>query len=122
MKHSNIYGYLLQQQLQQQHYLFSRLLQAQGPSGEFVGGMAKTVILSITSSLFLALYVVPVLLNYLDQIKFFEKEIFGGNGYSNEKLLRRYRAVLTWSYDVPKRGIMIAMILPAARLYVFSHS
>ena len=84
-----------------------------GPSGEFTGGMAKTVILSITSSLFLALYVVPVLLNSLDKIKFFEKEIFGGNGYSNEKLLHRYRAVLTWSYEVPKRGIMIAMILPA---------
>ena len=75
--------------------------------------MAKTVILSITSSLFLALYVVPVLLNYLDQIKFFEKEIFGGNGYSNEKLVQRYRSILTWSFDVPKRGIMIAMILPA---------
>ena len=84
-----------------------------GPSGEFTGGMAKTVILSITSSLFLALYVVPVLLNSLDKIKFFEKEIFGGNGYSNEKLLHRYRAVLTWSYEVPKRGMMIALILPA---------
>mgnify|MGYP000911920806 FL=1 len=84
-----------------------------GPSGEFTGGMAKTVILSITSSLFLALYVVPVLLNHLDKIKFFEKEIFGGNGYSNEKLLHRYRAVLTWSYEVPKRGMMIALILPA---------
>ena len=84
----------------------------QGPSGEFVGGMAKTVILSITSSLFLALYVVPVLLNYMQHIKFFEKEAFAGNGYSNEKLLQRYRVFLTWAYDVPKRGIMIAMVLP----------
>ena len=84
----------------------------QGPSGEFVGGMAKTVILSITSSLFLALYVVPVLLNYMQKIKFFKKEAFVGNGYSNEKLLQRYRALLTWAYDVPKRGIMIAMVLP----------
>jgi multidrug efflux pump subunit AcrB len=75
--------------------------------------MAKTVILSITSSLFLALYVVPMLLNYFDKIKFFEKEIFGGNGYSNKKLVQRYRAILTWSYEVPRRAIMIAMILPA---------
>ena len=28
------------------------------------------------------------------------------------KLFQRYRAILTWSYDVPRRGIMIAMILP----------
>ena len=119
MKLSNTFGYLLQQQLLQQHYLFFRLLSGKGRAESLTGGMAKTVILSITSSLFLALYVVPVLLNYLDKIKFFEKEIFGGNGYSNEKLLHRYRAVLTWSYEVPKRGIMIAMILPAWVLYLF---
>jgi len=92
---------------------FFPIAAGQGPSAEFVGGMAKTVILSITSSLFLALYVVPLLLNYLDQIKFFEKEISGGNGYSNEKLVQRYRAILTWSYEVPRRGLIIAMILPA---------
>lgn len=92
---------------------FFPIAAGQGPSAEFVGGMAKTVILPITSSLFLALYVVPLLLNYLDQIKFFEKEISGGNGYSNEKLVQRYRAILTWSYEVPRRGLIIAMILPA---------
>ena len=92
---------------------FFPIAAGQGPSGEFVGGMAKTVILSITSSLFLALFIVPLLLNYLDKIKLFEKDIFGGNGYSNEKLVQRYRAILIWSYDVPKRGLMIAMILPA---------
>ena len=53
---------------------FFPIAAGQGPSAEFVGGMAKTVILSITSSLFLALYVVPVLLNYLDQIKFWKKK------------------------------------------------
>ena len=91
---------------------FFPIAAGQGPSAEFVGGMAKTVILSITASLFLALYVVPLLLNYINQIKFLDKEIFSGSGYSNQKLLKRYRAVLTWAYAVPKRGIMIAMILP----------
>ena len=91
---------------------FFPIAAGQGPSAEFVGGMAKTVILSITASLFLALYVVPLLLNYINQIKFFDKEIFSGSGYSNQKLLERYRAVLTWTYAVPKRGIMIAMVLP----------
>ena len=91
---------------------FFPIAAGQGPSSEFVGGMAKTVILSITSSLFLALYVVPVLLNYMGQIKFFEKEIFTGNGYSNKKLLKRYKDLLTWSYAIPKRAIMIAMVLP----------
>jgi len=91
---------------------FFPIAAGQGPSTEFVGGMAKTVILSITSSLFLALYVVPVLLNYMGQIKFFEKDIFSGNGYSNKKLLKRYKDLLTWSYAIPKRAIMIAMVLP----------
>ncbi len=91
---------------------FFPIAAGQGPSSEFVGGMAKTVILSITSSLFLALYVVPVLLNYMGQIKFFEKDIFSGNGYSNKKLLKRYKDLLTWSYAIPKRAIMIAMVLP----------
>ena len=91
---------------------FFPIAAGQGPSAEFVGGMAKTVILSITASLFLALYVVPLLLNYINQIKFFDKEIFSGSGYSNQKLLERYRAVLIWAYAVPKRGIMIAMVLP----------
>ena len=91
---------------------FFPIAAGQGPSAEFVGGMAKTVILSITASLFLALYVVPLLLNYINQIKFFDKEIFSGSGYSNQKLLKRYRDLLTWSYAVPRRGIMIAMILP----------
>ena len=91
---------------------FFPIAAGQGPSAEFVGGMAKTVILSVTASLFLALYVVPLLLNYINKIKLFDKEIFSGSGYSNQKLLKRYRDLLTWSYAVPRRGIIIAMILP----------
>ena len=91
---------------------FFPIAAGQGPSAEFVGGMAKTVILSITSSLFLALYVVPVLLNYMDKIKYFDKEIFAGNGFSNAKLVTRYRNILTWAFAVPKRAILIAMVLP----------
>ncbi len=91
---------------------FFPIAAGQGPSAEFVGGMAKTVILSVTASLFLALYVVPLLLNYINKIKLFDKEIFSGSGYSNQKLLKRYRDLLRWSYAVPRRGIMIAMILP----------
>ena len=91
---------------------FFPIAAGQGPSAEFVGGMAKTVILSVTASLFLALYVVPLLLNYINKIKLFDREIFSGSGYSNQKLLKRYRDLLTWSYAVPRRGIIIAMILP----------
>ena len=98
---------------------FFPIAAGEGPSSEFVGGMAKTVILSITSSLFLALYVVPVFLNYMENIKFFDKEMLSGTGYSNEKLLKRYRALLIWSYEVPKRGIMIAMILPLLGFLMF---
>jgi len=98
---------------------FFPIASGQGSSSEFVGGMAKTVILSITSSLFLALYVVPVLLNYMEKIKFFNKDIFAGYGYSNEKLLARYKALLMWSYQAPRRGIMIAMALPALGFAMF---
>ena len=83
-----------------------------GPSAEFVGGMAKTVILSITSSLFLALFVVPILLTYMEKIKFFDQERYSGTGYSNAKLLQRYKDLLTWSYAVPRRAIMISLALP----------
>ena len=90
-----------------------------GPSSEFVGGMAKTVILSITSSLFLALFVVPVLLNYMEKIKLFKKDIYSGTGYSNKKLLKRYRELLIWSYAFPKRAIMISMALPLLGFLMF---
>lgn len=90
-----------------------------GPSVEFVGGMAKTVILSVTSSLFLALFIVPVFLNYMEKIKFFDKETYSGTGYSNPKLLQRYKELLTWSYAVPRRAIMIAMALPLLGFLMF---
>ena len=53
---------------------FFPIAAGQGPSAEFVGGMAKTVILSVTASLFLALYVVPLLLTYINKIKFFSNK------------------------------------------------
>ena len=90
-----------------------------GPSSEFVGGMAKTVILSITSSLFLAIFVVPILLYYMENIKFFDKEKYSGTGYSNEKLAKRYKELLTWSYAVPRRAIMIALALPLVGFLMF---
>ena len=90
-----------------------------GPSAEFVGGMAKTVILSITSSLFLALFVVPILLTYMEKIKFFDQERYSGTGYSNAKLLQRYKDLLTWSYAVPRRAIMISLALPLLGFLMF---
>ena len=70
-------------------------------------------------SLFLALFVVPILLTYMEKIKFFDQERYSGTGYSNAKLLQRYKDLLTWSYAVPRRAIMISLALPLLGFLMF---
>ena len=54
-------------------FAFLPIATGEGSSTEFVGGMAVTVILAITSSLFLALTIVPVMMAYLEKVTFFNK-------------------------------------------------
>ena len=49
------------------------IVTGEGSSVEFVGGLALTVIMSIASSLILALIMVPVLMSYMEKIPFFVK-------------------------------------------------
>ena len=51
-----------------------------GPSVEFVGGMAITVILSVCGSLFLALFVTPVFLNYMEKLSIFKNKELATEG------------------------------------------
>lgn len=49
-------------------FSFLPIVTGEGSSIEFVGGLATTVIMSIVSSLFLALLMVPVLMSYMEKI------------------------------------------------------
>jgi multidrug efflux pump subunit AcrB len=55
----------------------------------------------------------------MEKIKFFDQERYSGTGYSNAKLLQRYKDLLTWSYAVPRRAIMISLALPLLGFLMF---
>ncbi|MBL4601723.1 MAG: efflux RND transporter permease subunit [Emcibacteraceae bacterium] len=104
---------------------FMPIVLAPGPTGEFIGTIGLAVIFSLVSSLFLALTIIPALAGYLDKNDFFKgikeptnengisnvNEILE-NGYHNIPLREKYRNVLTWCLDHPKKAAMIAVTLP----------
>ena len=101
-------------------FSFLPIVTGQGSSIEFVGGLATTVILSIVSSLFLALLMVPVLMSYMEKIPYFSNVDIHKEGYSNEKILKKYRAFLNWAFAVPKRAILISVSLPLLGFFLFN--
>ncbi len=100
-------------------FAFMPIVTGEGSSVEFVGGLALTVIMSIASSLILALIMVPVLMSYMERIPFFANINIHEEGYKNEKILKRYRDFLTWSFDVPRRAIIISLTLPVLGFLLF---
>ena len=72
-------------------FAFMPIVTGEGSSTEFVGGLALTVIMSIISSLLLALIMVPVLMSYMERIPFFANINVHEEGYKNEKILKKYR-------------------------------
>ena len=100
-------------------FAFMPIVTGEGSSVEFVGGLALTVIMSIASSLILALIMVPVLMSYMERIPFFANIDIHEEGYKNEKILKRYRDFLTWSFDVPRRAILISLTLPVLGFLLF---
>jgi multidrug efflux pump subunit AcrB len=101
-------------------FSFLPIVTGEGSSIEFVGGMALTVIMSITSSLILALLMVPVLMSYMEKIPFFGDVDISKEGYRNEKILNKYRAFLNWAFLVPRRAIMISLALPVLGFFLFN--
>ena len=101
-------------------FSFLPIVTGEGSSIEFVGGMAMTVIMSITSSLVLALLMVPVLMNYMEKIPYFKDADISNEGYSNEKILNKYRAFLNWAFLVPRRAIMLSLSLPILGFLLFN--
>ena len=100
-------------------FAFMPIVTGEGSSIEFVGGMALTVIMSIISSLLLALIMVPVLMSYMERIPYFANINVHEEGYKNEKILKKYREFLTWAFDVPRRAILISISLPMLGFLLF---
>ncbi len=100
-------------------FAFMPIVTGEGSSVEFVGGLAITVIMSIVSSLVLALIMVPVLMSYMEKIPYFANIKVHEEGYNNEKLHKQYRKFLTWAFDVPRRAILISLSLPVLGFLLF---
>jgi multidrug efflux pump subunit AcrB len=76
--------------------------------------------MSIASSLILALLMVPVLMSYMEKIPYFKNIDIHKEGYSNEKILKKYRNFLNWAFAVPKRAILISVSLPILGFFLFN--
>ena len=100
-------------------FAFMPIVTGEGSSIEFVGGMALTVIMSIVSSLLLALIMVPVLMSYMERIPYFANINVHEEGYKNQKILKKYRKFLTWAFDIPRRAILISISLPLLGFLIF---
>ena len=96
------------------------IVTGEGSSVEFVGGLAITVIMSIISSLLLALIMVPVLMSYMEKIPYFANIKVHEEGYNNERLYNKYKEFLTWSFEVPRRAILISTSLPLLGFLLFN--
>ncbi len=101
-------------------FAFMPIVTGDGSSIEFVGGLAVTVIMSIISSLLLALILVPVLMSYMERIPYFANINIHDEGYKNKKILKKYRLFLTWAFENPLRAIIISVSLPLLGFLLFS--
>ena len=100
-------------------FAFMPIVTGEGSSIEFVGGLALTVIMSIISSLMLALIMVPVLMSYMERIPYFANIEVHQEGYRNKKILAKYRTFLSWAFESPRRAILISITLPLLGFLLF---
>ena len=91
---------------------FMPIAVGEGASPEFVGEMAITVIFAVTSSLFLALTVVPVLLKIMEENNFLNLNNSKKTGFNNEKLFSKYKDFLEWNFQKPLRALLLSLALP----------
>ena len=91
---------------------FMPMAAGKGASPEFVGDMAITIILAVSSSLFLALTVVPVLLKTMEDSNFLNLNKSENIGFSHQGLRSHYRDFLAWAFFKPSRALILSLILP----------
>lgn len=91
-----------------------------GPAGDFVGSIAKAVIMMLASSLLLALVVTPVLAAWLLPGGLYkEKRHWWDNGMESGRLGQALSDSLDWSLRHPVGSIALALVLPVAGFLAF---
>lgn len=102
-------------------FAFAPIALMEGPSGEFVGSIAKTVMLAVLSSLFLSLTMLPAMAAWLQQTVahgHYEGERFHffkqlwRHGIAINWLTSAYRQTLQWFFNRPAAGIALGASLP----------
>ncbi|MGI9517059.1 MAG: efflux RND transporter permease subunit [Pirellulaceae bacterium] len=92
---------------------FAPLALMPGPAGEFVGAIGISVILAVTSSLFLSMTIIPALVAILQKNLVFgpEQGLFK-HGFGNSRMYRTYRTSLRFLFQRPVLGLCLGMLLP----------
>jgi multidrug efflux pump subunit AcrB len=94
---------------------FAPLAFMPGPAGEFVGSIGISVILAVTSSLFLSLTVVPALVGILQKNFLTHKPgSLWQHGIGNPRMYRAYRESLEFLFARPLLGLSVGVLLPIA--------
>ncbi|VAV86455.1 Cobalt-zinc-cadmium resistance protein CzcA; Cation efflux system protein CusA [hydrothermal vent metagenome] len=92
---------------------FMPIVLSPGATGEFIGTMGLAVIISLFASLFLSMTIIPALAGYFDRGELLEAKCgILQSGYSNLALKEKYRAVLRWCMDHPRKAVLISITLP----------
>ena len=87
-----------------------------GPSGEFVGALAISVILAISASLILAFTIVPPMVTLLGVDS--SRDSFMNYGVRSAWLGERYRKSLEFTFQAPVLGLLLGVALPALGFWV----
>ena len=87
-----------------------------GPSGEFVGSLAVSVILAISASLILAFTIVPPMVTLLGVDS--SGDSFVNYGLRSGWLGRHYRKSLEFTFRAPVLGLLLGVALPAFGFWV----
>ena len=86
-----------------------------GPAGEFVGSIALSVILAISSSFVLAMTITPSLMAIIDSREAeSRKHHWWSDGFSSHWLSEVYRSSLDVIFHRPMLGVGLGLILPIA--------
>jgi len=94
-------------------FAFAPIALMPGPAGEFVAAIAVSVIIAISSSLFLAMTVIPAIsARLIKPAKVGEPRSNWRDGFSNDRLARWYRSSLRCVFQRPILGVLLGLVLP----------
>jgi len=100
---------------------FAPLALMAGPAGEFVGSIAVSVILAISSSFILAMTIIPTLTALGSRLhESSTRAAWWRSGFSHPRLTAFHRSVLLWIFRRPLAGIGFSMLLPVLGFVAFS--